>query len=330
MSLLRRKVWWAGVGVGSGLLLFCLVFAQPTTNEPAFLKPITASPKPPAPLPPVKSPVDLFRELLAMNLAERKEYLADRSAEDRRRILAKVREYESLKPDKRELRLRATELRWYLLPLMTVPVTNRPAQLAMIPAEQRRLVEDRLREWDKLPAAVQQELLENEFTIGVFAQPESGSDGLKQVISPARRQKLEAGIAHWNALSDAKRRELLDRFNQFFDLTPNEKQMALNTLSEAERRQMERTLRSFGKLPKEQRTQCIQSFKKFAGMSVEERQQFLKNAERWRLMSPDERQAWRDVVAKLPELPPTPPGLDPSQPVRVPLRLTKPTATNRN
>ena len=319
MSVCRRKVGWAGAGVGAGLLLFCLVFAQTDTNEPA-------SSKPPAPPISVKSPVDLFRELLAMNLAERKEYLADRTGEDCRRILAKVREYESLKPDKRELRLRATELRWYLLPLMTAPPTNRPAQLAAIPAELRGLLEDRLREWDKLPAAVQQELLDNEFTIGVFAQPETAPDGSKQVISPARRQKLESGIAHWNALSDTKRRELLDRFNQFFDLTPNEKQKALNTLSEAERRQMERTLRAFGKLPKEQRTQCIQSFKKFAGMSVEERQQFLKNAERWRLMSPDERQAWRDVVARLPALPPPPPGLN----TPAPLRITRPGATKTN
>ena len=127
-----------------------------------------------------------------------------------------------------------------------------------------------------------------------------------------------------------KRRELLDRFNQFFDLTPKEKQMALDSLSEAERRQMEKTLRAFSRLPKEQRSQCIQSFKKFAGMSVEEREQFLKNAERWRLMSPDERQAWRDVVARLPELPPTPPGLESPPPAPAPLRLIRPGAANRN
>ena len=68
-----------------------------------------------------------------MNAAERKQALTNRSPEGQKLILAKVREYESLPPDERELRLRVTELRWYLLPLMTAPATNRPAQLAMIP-----------------------------------------------------------------------------------------------------------------------------------------------------------------------------------------------------
>jgi hypothetical protein len=330
MNSLRRKILWAGAGVGAGLLCACFMFAQPAASEPSSPKSNPAFAETPvSPSPVLKSPVDLFRELLAMDLAERKEYLADRTPEDQRRILAKVREYESLKPDKRELRLRATELRWYLLPLMTAPPTNRPAQLATIPAEQRKLIEDRLRAWDKLPADVQKELLENEFTIGVFAQPESNPESSKQVISPARRQKLEAGIAWWGALSEPKHRELLDRFNQFFNLTPKEKQKALNTISEAERRQMEKTLRAFGKLPKAQRAQCIQSFAKFARMSVEERQQFLKNAERWRLMSPDERQAWRELVSKLPEVPPTPPGLDSALPPSLP-GLSQPQVTNKN
>jgi len=53
-----------------------------------------------------KSPVTLFRELLAMDLGERQKASAERSPEKRRLILAKVREYESLPPDVRVLRLR--------------------------------------------------------------------------------------------------------------------------------------------------------------------------------------------------------------------------------
>src|SRR5262245_5294340 len=54
------------------------------------------------PLFPAKSPVDLFRELLALPPGERGALLNDRSPESRKRIFAKVREYESLKPDVRE------------------------------------------------------------------------------------------------------------------------------------------------------------------------------------------------------------------------------------
>ena len=49
---------------------------------------------------------------------ERENFLTNRPPEIRKRILAKVGEYEALDPDERELRLRATELRWYLMPLL--------------------------------------------------------------------------------------------------------------------------------------------------------------------------------------------------------------------
>src|SRR5205823_9681934 len=87
------------------------------------------------------------------------------------------------------------------------------------------------------------------------------------------------------------------------ELTPQEKERALNTISEPERKQMEKTLRSFGQLTQAQRARCIRSFEKFAGLSIEERNQFLKNADRWKLMTPDQRQAWREVVSKIPMLP---------------------------
>ncbi len=87
------------------------------------------------------------------------------------------------------------------------------------------------------------------------------------------------------------------------------KQAALNTLSDAERGQMEKTLQAFDKLPPDQRDECIRAFAKFAGMSASEKREFLKNAERWSQMSPAERQAWRDLVANVPEWPPLPTGL---------------------
>jgi hypothetical protein len=71
---------------------------------------------------------------------------------------------------------------------------------------------------------------------------------------------------------------------------------------------MAETLRSFEQLPREKRIVCVRSFAKFASMGVAERQQFLKNAERWEKMSPAERQTWRNLVSRVPEFPPLPPG----------------------
>jgi hypothetical protein len=304
-----RTSLWLAASVSFVFLFSVPLFAQGSSSTTA-LAAGRASPPPLPVMPTLKSPVNFFRELLAMTPVERRQSLTNRPPETRKRILAKLREYESLKPDERELRLRATELQWYLLPLMSVSRTNRTARLALIPAEQRPLVEERLDRWDLLPPALQEELLNSETTARYFTQFESATAEQRQNIlsrmSPERRTKLEAGIDRWRGLSEEQRRKTLARFDAFFELTPQEKQKALNSLSEAELRQMEKTLQVYSKLPAAQRVQCLHSFEKFAGMSLAERQTFLKNAERWKLMPPAEREAWRRLVRLAPLQPPSP------------------------
>jgi len=108
------------------------------------------------------------------------------------------------------------------------------------------------------------------------------------------------------------------RFDRFFELTPEEQQRACNTLSEPERRQIEKTLRRFENLSSEDRAKCLHAFDKFANLSLEQRRQFLKNAEMWKGLSPKERQNWRDLVDDLPVLPPELPGLRPPMPPGLP------------
>jgi hypothetical protein len=265
-----------------------------------------------------KPPVDQFRELLAMRPTERRQALTNRSPESVKRILTKVREYESLKPDDRELRLRATELRWYLLPLMSEARTNRAARLARIPEEQRKLVVARLEQWDLLPPPFQEQLLDSELTAHYFTQLESATPEQRRKIlnqmSPERRAKLEEGIAGWRVISQPQRQKVLKSFNDFFELRPDEKEKALSRLSEGEKQQMEKTLQAYAKLTPQQRTACIQSFEKFAGLSLGERQSFLKNAERWKLMSAEERESWRNLVELAPIQPPYPIGFVPPMP----------------
>jgi predicted Fe-S protein YdhL (DUF1289 family) len=232
-------------------------------------------------------------------------------------IQAKIKEYLALNPEMRELRLRATELRWYLLPLMNAPATNRTAQLAAIPEQVRPLVEDRLRLWDTLAPADQKRLLLPAVdTIATQAarSPDSSNQTAvtRATISPARRQWLEKGIQHWQEMSEDQRQEIASQFFRFFELTPQEKSKTINTLSDPERRQLERTLASFDSLSADKRAQCLESFDKFASLSVEERQQFLVNAQRWQSMTPTERQSWRDLVNA---------QLSPRRPVRIHLRI---------
>jgi Protein of unknown function (DUF3106) len=249
------------------------------------------------------SPIVLFRQLLAMRPDEREIFLTNRPPEIRKRILVKVNEYEALDPNTRELRLRATELRWYLMPLLREPPTDRAARLAQVPEDIRELVEDRLNQWTILPPPLQQEFLENERTLHYFTSVDvSGS------LPENAGRKPGDGKARGNALSEIPRRQITTEFNQFFELTPREKQKVLGTLSDVERQQMEKTLQSFDKLPSQQREECVRAFAKFAGMSAADRAEFLRNAQHWSQMPPAERQAWRDLVVNVPKWPPLPPG----------------------
>ena len=301
-TALRPIVVCLFAGAACLQLLCPAIHAQSATNKSI---PATVL-LPPLPLI-SKSPVDFFRELLAMKPAERRQFLTNRPPENQKLILQKVREYESMKGEQRELRLQATELRWYLLPRMSLSPTNRP-ELEAVPAHIRPLVKNRLRDWDMLPPNLQTQLLTNEMAIRVLTGVESTN---LSAISLSQREKLQKGLEQWQQLKEEQRQIITKCFNHFFELNPEEKDKALNMLSEPERRQIERTLRNFGDLTPPQRVRCIRSFESFATMSLEERQQFLKNADRWKLMSPSQRQEWVRIINTLGLEPPMPPRLTP-------------------
>jgi len=329
MNLLRQSHGWFVAVFAVGQLVVFHLPAEAVSGVPAPQKTFSAPANPPLPpVPQVKSPVDLFRELLAMTPAERHDCLTNRPAGIRVRILAKLREYEVLDPNERELRLRATELRWYLLPLLHTSPTNRAAQLAVIPGDLRSLVKSRLMLWDILPPPLHQEFFESEPTLHYFTQVDpSNSPPMPPTPSNLGWHSGPPGHepGHWDTLSEDQRQKIAAQFNQFFELTPAEKAKTLNTLSDAERQQMEKTLETFGNLPPPQRFKCIRAFTEFAGMSVQEKQDFLKNAQQWSQLTPKERQTWRDLVAHVPEWPPVMPPMPPMPPT-----FHSPLATNQN
>jgi hypothetical protein len=278
---------------------------------------------------PAKSPVAVFRQLLAMSPQARTEAISIRPVDIQKRILEKLNEYELLPNELRELRLRETELRWYLRPLMDEPQTNRPAALAKIPDGLREEVASRLEVWDLLPDPIQQQFKDNDLIAGYFiATPDQRQEILLQ-LSSDRRGDLEKGLDRWQKMSEADRQKEMASFNAFFQLTPEQKEKMSNILSEDERRDMEQTLASYGNLTPQQRAQCIKSFERFASMRPAERQQFLKNAERWREMPPEDRQKWRQLVNVAPIMPlPPMPAPQPASTNRSRLRDASSVAAN--
>jgi len=332
MSHLWQARCWLATVFAVGQIAVFQLGAVTVTNVPAPQKLFSA----PAnlllpPLPRSTSPVDVFRRLLAMTPAERENSLTNRPPEIRNRILTKVREYEALDPNERELRLRATELRWYLLPLMHESPTNRAARLAAVPDDLQPLVKAHLMQWDILPPPLQEEFFESEHALRYFTHVDLPISPPMPPMPPDHgwhHGPPEPDLAHWNTLPEDQRQKITAQFNQFFELTPMEKKKTLNTLSDTERQQMENTLETFGKLPPVQRLKCLRAFTEFAGMSAQEKQDFLKNAQRWSQLPPKERQTWRDLVTHVPEWPPLPPALMPPMPPQLTQRRPPVAATN--
>jgi hypothetical protein len=297
-----------------GVLLFCFsVPAQPAVPAGSGGEKVSGktTPVPPQPTPP-RSPVDLFRSVLSMTPVERREFLAQRSPESQKLILAKIHEYEGLTPELRDLRLRVTELRWYLRPLLELSPADRIPHLNFIPPALKELVEARLSEWDKLTPEVQKEFLENESIIRFYFELAARTPGQRaEAVTSASPPAVPPGLTRWQNLTTYQRQEIMRHFYQYFDLSPSEKRKTIQTLSETERVQIESTLQAFDSLSASQRAQCVRSFQKFASFDPDERRQFLHNAERWERMSPSDRQAWRNLVSSLSQQPPLPPGLSP-------------------
>lgn len=268
------------------------------------------------------TPVAYFRGLLGMTPAERERVLADKSEEQRKQVLAKVREYEALPREVREERLLQTDLHWRLLVLLRLDAAERKARLQEVSPIYQPMILSQLALWDELPGDMRKALLEKESFLRTYLQwqghsPAAQADILGKLPAGQRAHWTEE-LNRWQGLPESRRAELSRAFRQFFYLTEEQQQATIQALSETERRQMEQALQSFANLPPALQRQCVESFSKFAAMSTGERNQFLQNAAKWEAMSEYERQTWRTLVNRLPpvppgfynsKLPPMPPGL---------------------
>jgi hypothetical protein len=271
-------------------------------------KAVVGLPTPPVP---TNSAVHFFRQLLALSPQEREQDLAARTPEARRVIEAKLSEFTPLSPAERELRLQLLQLRSDLIPLMHLAPTNRTARLAAIPPDERKLVEDRLREWDILPPDLRQEVLENEQVLRYIFPLAAGAPALGQAllqnVSQQEREKLEKAIARWQAIPKEEQEKIFARTRRFFDLNDGEKEKILAAVAQTQGEQLKRTLRALQQLPKPQLDLCMEGLSKFAQLTPQERLQFLQNCERWQAMTPEQQKAWRNAVTHVPPRPPLPP-----------------------
>lgn len=249
-----------------------------------------------------RNPVAAFRILLAMRSDARTTELAAKPARLREVLTTRLREYDTLTPAEREARLRATELRYYLNPLLTTIPATRATQLATVPASFRPLVEERLAAWDKLPAEIQREVLTNERLLQAMTRP--AVPNAFPPLPPGFEPTVPDNVGQWQSLNAQQREQLLNNFTHYFHLDDRAKTRVMAALPEPKRAEATRTLGEFEQLSADERAACLNALKKLGQMSQAEQAQFYANAEQWKKMSESERAAWRKVVIEFPPLPP--------------------------
>jgi len=206
-------------------------------------------------------------------------------------------------------------LRRELLPLLQTAPTNRTILLSVIPDEDKKLIKERLQYWVQLPADLQKWVLENELMLGYFLSGQASNPvelGQNLEAFPVSvRPAITNSIAAFRRLTPDQQQKLCRDFIEVFGLDEAEREkIVARTLSQGsgdERKQIERLMVSFQKLPRAQQQQCMESLRKFTSMSMPQRVQFLQNAQRWEKMPEADRQAWRSLIRKVPPLPPMPP-----------------------
>lgn len=278
----------------------------------------------PNPMPPIPpSPIEDFRRWLTLGSEERGKALAEYSPAKREILQKKLQAYEAMRPQQRDARLQMLEFRWYLQPLMSAAPAQRGNYLEMIPARLHGAIAARLQHWDSLREETRREILadeqKRELVAAYFAQVRRPPVTPPPLPSnePPHPRELEAQLKHWQAASLADRRRMSTHVSSFLDLAKADQRKALDQFSETERQEVQKTLDTFAQLPPQDRLACVNSFQKFATMTPRERASFLRNAARWQQLTPEERATWRNIVGKLPPMPPESflPPLLPQEPV---------------
>lgn len=273
------------------------------------------------------SPLAFFRDLLDSSEATRITQLAKHPEQVRSVLRRKLAEYEALTPAARELRLQATELRYYLRPLMSKAEGYRKLALQGTPEKFRVLVKVRLERWDQLAAETREEILANEWMLHAVLRygPRFTTEQAKVKLPTALADRIERETGAWRSLSPDRQQRLVREFEEFFVLDPNEKERVVAALPEYSRFKVGNTLDALLDLPAANRAECIHGLERFALMNPIEQAVFMQNAEAWRQLSDDERSAWRRVVSEFPplpeviEFPPLPPGF--GEPPPAPIHL---------
>ena len=326
MIVLRQwSVWLICGSVGSGMAV-----AQVVENESASLKPqpagvlrivSVAQSLPLARIESIQASASELRRLLAMTSEERERALTKKDEKARSFLRSELEKYDAMSREDRETALQSLRVWYYLRELVKVPVEARAPVLSLIPETDREMVQTRLVRWDKLPGDLQSALMEHERFLRYALQPD-GSDIKPQSaaggVPESLKERWDERLEKWHSLPTERRTQIYSQFKRFFALSNKERDRVLETLSQEERAQAERTLKivqALEKLSPAERDACVDAFLAFIETPVNSREHQLRLQEihGWRKLEPHEQELFR-TVSKFVLPPPPLPGSQPPLP----------------
>jgi hypothetical protein len=194
-------------------------------------------------------------------------------------------------------------------------MTNRAAYLAALPADKRKLVEDRLRTWDILPPPLRDDVLANEKAVRFLTQVRSGekAEELMRGMSSEQRTELQQRVDDYNKLPESRREITARNVEKFFGLEAEQRSETLSSLTDRERTVVTNAVARLSILPPTKRELAVEGLRKFKALSPAEQQEFMRTATRWQNMTEKERELWRQLT-RPPMPPPMPPGPRPRAP----------------
>ena len=302
------------------LIQFCLAFSLAAALEVSAVDfPAIKLSEPPPVAIPTKSPVERFRDLLAMTPAERETVLANRPKFWKDRVLAKIDQYQQMPADQREVKLQETQLRWLLRQAIQMSDGDRQQLMLRCSASEKSMLQQRLEQWEKQSTETRQEMMEYLTRMESISEKRLENQNVRpDGSSPPEFPKMDSGIEKFMNLPPSQRSQIIFGYQKFFTLSDKERKMVLNKLAEPARQAILVNVQKINQLPVEERERIMVELKKLANMSPEEQSTFLKNSQTWQSIPKGEKEAWLRLVSrKRPEppmpsellLPPTPPPL---------------------
>jgi hypothetical protein len=216
---------------------------------------------------------------------------------------------------------------------LRLPPEGRKAMLLGRPEESRKILEEKLREYEALsPKERERRLCAVElhwYLQQLVAMKKADREDALTQVPDKYRPVVAYRLKQWERVGEEQKKQILvnqialkyvsspqpetppmpvelevqNRLRDFFKMSEREQQKALEHFA-SDRNEMIATLKAFQALPEEERNKCIRSFGQFATMSAGEQAEFLRNVERWQAMPNEARATWRELVQTMPPVPP--------------------------